>query len=76
LTRVVAGDAAAPDHLTAAAELAEAQLELLRIRKVRARMIAETDLELHDTLALKQLLALDRYERLAHTKRKRAARRL
>lgn len=60
----------------AAAELAAAQLELLRIRAERGRMLASIDPFSSDADELKRLVALDRYERLAHTRRRRAAERL
>jgi hypothetical protein len=70
--RALAGKQADQDSLTTAAEIAEAQLELSRIRATRTAMIAkifaETDME-----ELRRLLALDRYERYAHTKRRRAS---
>jgi hypothetical protein len=36
ITRALAGDGASDEHLVSAAELSQAQLELLQIRKVRA----------------------------------------
>jgi hypothetical protein len=60
----------------AAAVLAQAQLELLRIRGVRAEFRATVDLASGDTEALRRLAALDRYERFAHTKRWRASKSL
>jgi hypothetical protein len=61
------------DRQLAIAEIAQAQLELLQIRKVRAQMLAGTKLEEGDLKVLQRLLALDRYERYAHTKRRRAS---
>src|SRR5205085_11687208 len=60
----------------AATELAQAQIELLRIRTVRAELIAAIDLASGDVEALRRLAALDHYERLAYTKRRRASRKL
>jgi hypothetical protein len=62
-----------PDHqqLSAAAELAEAEWELWRIRAARARMLL--DLECRDPHDLRRLQALDRYERYARTKRRIAS---
>ena len=57
-------------------EMAQAQLELLRVRKVRAAMLAAADLEGGDPKSMQALLALDRYERYAHTKRRRASAKL
>ena len=59
-----------------ATEVAEAQLELLRIRAVRGELMAKVDLASGDLDQLQRLAALDRYERLAHTKRRRASRKL
>jgi hypothetical protein len=60
----------------AATEVAQAQLELLRIRAVRAGPTAEIDLASGNLEQLQRLAALDRYERFAHTKRRRASRKL
>jgi len=49
----------------AAAELAAAQLELLRFRAERGRMMSAIDPGSSDPNELKRLCALDRYERLA-----------
>jgi hypothetical protein len=62
------------DRQLAITEIAHAQLELLRIRKVRAHMLAGAKVEEGDPKVLQRLLALDRYERYAHTKRRRATR--
>jgi hypothetical protein len=64
------------EKLMAASELAEAQMELLRIRAVRARMLAAVDLASGVPQELGRLLALDRYERFAHTRRRRASSKL
>ena len=72
LEAALAGDRADEDRQQAVAEMAQAQLELLRVRKIRAAMLAAADLEGGDPKALQRLLALDRYERYAHTKRRRA----
>ena len=63
-------------QLAAATEVAQAQLELLRIRAVRAQLMAEVDLASVDLKHLRRLPALGRYERLAATKRRRASRKL
>jgi hypothetical protein len=64
------------EQLSAATEVAEAQLELARIRSVRAELMRTFDLESGSIRKLQRLAALDRYERFAHTKRRRAARKL
>jgi hypothetical protein len=64
-------------HVMAATEFAQEQAELMRIRAVRKEL---TPLDLASGATnieqLRRLAALDRYERLARTKRRRAARRL
>jgi len=56
--------------------IAQAQLDLLRIRAVRADLMMGIDLASGDLDHLRRLAALDRYERLAATKRRRASRKL
>jgi hypothetical protein len=57
----------------AATEVALAQPDLQRIC---AELLAELDLTSGDVASLRRLAALYRYERLAHTKRRRASRKL
>jgi hypothetical protein len=70
--RALAGKQADQDSLTTAAEIAEASWSCresaLHARALIAKIFAETDME-----ELRRLLALDRYERYAHTKRRRAS---
>ena len=61
------------EKLRAAAEFAAAHLELLWIRSVRADAMAKIDLARTDIEELHRLAALDRYERYAHTRRRRSA---
>jgi hypothetical protein len=63
------------ETLTAATEVAQAQLKLLRIRAVRTELMSE-DLASGNVEHLRRLAALDHYERLAHTQRRRASRNL
>jgi hypothetical protein len=49
------------------------QLELQRIRSTRTNLMAQFDLYQFDIQTLQQLAALDRYERYACTKRRRAS---
>ena len=70
---LIGGEEPIDQNTTAAAEFAEAQMKLLQIRKVRLDMLAELERECHDLQDFSRLVALDRYERLAHTKRRRAA---
>lgn len=73
LTRLLVGEGANGPQLAAAVEFAEAQLELLRIRTVRREMNEKIDLSHSDLQELRRLAAIDRYERLAHTRRRQAS---
>ena len=64
------GDKAAS---SAAIEVAHAKADLIRVRDVRFGMLAEL-LKSPGELAIKRLLGLDRYERAALAKQKRALR--
>jgi hypothetical protein len=76
IARGLARDHASEQQRMAATEVAQAQLELLRIRAVRAELTATFDLTSGNLEQLQRLAALDRYERFAHTKRRRASRKL
>jgi hypothetical protein len=76
IARTLTGDNGNEETLPAATEAAQAQMELLRIRAVRADLMAGLDPALGDLTQLHRLAALDRYERLAATKRRRALRKL
>jgi hypothetical protein len=67
LTPRAAGDA----EWTSAIEFATAQLDLVRIRTIRTELLV--DIDNLDTLKLQRLASLDRYERYAHTRRRRAS---
>jgi hypothetical protein len=72
LAEAIAGETAGEVELRAARALAEAQLELKRIRVARAAAVpTELDRTL-DLRALTGLYAFDRYERLALSRRKAA----
>jgi hypothetical protein len=58
--------------LRSAAEFVAVQLELQR-RSVRADLIAKVDIHRPDLREMRRLVALDRYERYAHTTRHRAS---
>jgi hypothetical protein len=75
LAQVLAGKEAVEDAMSGA-EFAEAHLELLRIRSTRTALISKIDFVNCDTHKLRRLVALDRYERYAHTKRRRASAKL
>jgi L-fucose mutarotase/ribose pyranase (RbsD/FucU family) len=76
IARLLTLDQADEEQLTAATEVAQAQLELLRIRAVRAELMSAVELASGNLPHLQRLAALDRYERFAHTKRRRASRKL
>jgi hypothetical protein len=79
IARALAGEQAGEDQLTPAQDLVRCQLELNRIRSIRSEQLAKIDLNdcTHGTLEeIKRLAALDRYERYALTKRRRASQRL
>ena len=71
---LIAGQTSSMENSIAAAEFAEAQVKLLEIRKLRQAML--TDLQSRDLQDFSRLAALDRYERLAHTRRRRASAKL
>ena len=64
------------EAMTAATEMVHAQFELLRIRRVRREMMTVMEIDAASVDKLRRLAALDRYERLAQTKRLRASRKL
>jgi hypothetical protein len=76
LAQVLTGEDTSEQHLLAATEVAQAQLKLLRIREARAEIMTAVDLTRGDLQELRRLVALDRYERYARTKRRRAAHKL
>jgi hypothetical protein len=77
IARELAGEHAADDRLASAADFASAQMELLRIREIRTDQFAKVDLNgEHNLKEFRHLAALDRYERYALTKRRRASKEL
>lgn len=60
------------DNIDAATQIAIAQLDLVRIRKARSEMLATIDLTNITPEELSRLAAVDRYERRALTRRRRA----
>ncbi len=66
----LSGDKASDEQRLVATEVAKAQLQLLRIRQRRADLL--TTLDVSDLRKLRRLASLDRYERIALTKRRRA----
>jgi hypothetical protein len=73
IARALTGEDGNEEKLRLAAAFAAAQLELQRIRSTRADLMAKVDLNQPDIRELQRLVALDRYERYAHTKRRRAS---
>jgi hypothetical protein len=73
ISRALMGEGVNEDNLRSAKEFARAQLELQRIRSTRTDLMAHFDLYRFDIQTLQQLAALDRYERYAYTKRRRAS---
>ena len=69
-TQFPIGQAAFDEQLIAAPEVANAQVQLVRVRQQRAGLLAV--MELGSPLKLRRIASLDRYERIALTKRKRA----
>jgi hypothetical protein len=63
-------------RLSAANGAASAVLDQIRIRQVRMTMLEKIDFETAPSEQLRRLLALDRYERRAMTKRRRASAKL
>jgi hypothetical protein len=73
IARALAGEKPTEDRVTSAADFARAQLELLRIRSTRIERLLKNDLNHNNLQELQRLAALDRYERYALTKRRRAS---
>jgi hypothetical protein len=63
-------------QIVSARQAARAHVELLRVRAVRLALLASFDPKGCNVDELCRLLALDRYERVARGKRRRAAKRL
>ena len=76
LTRTLVDDAANDERHVAARRVAQAQIELSRVRTVRARLMASLDFERCGCSELRRLMVLDRYERIASAKRRLAAKSL
>jgi hypothetical protein len=72
IAHALVGELPSEERLNSAADFAWAQLELLRIRSTRADLMARIKIG-SDSPELHRLVALDRYERIAHTKRRRAS---
>jgi len=76
LTCALVDDTATDDKHIAARRVAQAQIELSRVRTVRATLMASLDFGRCNVSELRHLVLLDRYERVARAKRRLAANRL
>ena len=76
LANALADEASSDDRLTAAAEYARAQFNMLRIREARTALMETVESEELNIQELHRILALDRYERYCLTKRRRASNKL
>jgi len=72
LAKAIAGESASEVQLRAARAVAEAQLELKRIRATRVAAIPTELEQMFNPRTIAGLCALDRYERLAASRRKAA----
>jgi hypothetical protein len=73
IAQALVGGDAGEDQSASAAEFARAHLEVLRIRATRTGLLAKIDFDQYNTQELRRLVALDRYERYANTRRRRAS---
>ena len=76
LAHALAGERSNQDLFASAAEFAQAQLELLRIRAIRTELAENIGQNYNNTQELRRIAALDRYERYQFTKRRRASNKL
>jgi hypothetical protein len=76
LTHTLVDDGANDERHVAAKRVVQGQIELSRVRMVRAALIASFDFERCGCSELRRLIVLDRYERIARAKRRLAANRL
>ena len=76
LAQLIAADHSNDQKLIDVEEAAAALLDLIRIRKVRHQMLATIDLATATPEQLQRLLAIDRYESRARTRRRRACAKL
>jgi hypothetical protein len=72
MARVLADESTNEERRQAARELAESQLELSRIRGIRNELMMSLNSQHCSLQQLKRVAALDRYERWAVSKRRRA----
>jgi hypothetical protein len=76
LARALLHEGADHDQLAAARQVAQAQLDLSRVRMVRATLMASLDIVRGNMSEFRRLMVIDRYERIARAKRRMASDRL
>jgi hypothetical protein len=76
LMRALVGEDASDAQVDAATEVAMAQLELFRVRAIRTELFGKIDITGGDIKDLKRPAALDWYENIAQTRRRRASAKL
>ena len=76
IAQLLAPEAANDLQVVAAVEMAQAQVQLLRVAAVRRKLIAGLEVGSVNLNQMRRLAALDRYERHALVRRRRAARKL
>jgi hypothetical protein len=73
MAELLVPDGADDMQVVAAVEVAQAQAQVLRVATVRRQLLANLDVAAANLKQLRRLAALDRYERQALTRRRRAA---
>jgi hypothetical protein len=76
LMRMLVHEGVNDDQVAAARHVAQAELDLSRVRMVRATLMASVDLKRCNVSQLRRLMVIDRYERIARAKRRMAANKL
>jgi hypothetical protein len=76
LVQMLTGEAGGEALSKCAAEFAQAQLDIERVQSIREELMAKLETDRPETSILNQLTSLDRWERYALTKRRRAGRKL
>jgi hypothetical protein len=76
LMRMLVHEGADDDQVAAAMQMVQAEMNLSRVRMVRATWMASLDLDRCNFRQLRRLMVIDRYERTARAKRRMAASKL
>jgi hypothetical protein len=76
MAQLLVADGAAPMQTMAAYEMAQAHAQLQRVGAVRSRLMANLDFASPNLKQMRRLAALERYQRQALSRRRRAARTL